>query len=102
PAVHAGEAERDAGAVAVGLLHALEGELEDEFGFDHADWAAPVDGVARDPGVDASDFFVGEAGIGLREGDELAFAGSGAGPDGKGVIGEERRAFAAAPLRVDE
>src|SRR3546814_4627882 len=64
-AVDAREAQGDAGLVAGGALHGVEGHLEAEAGPDRPPRAAALGGGCADPAVDPHALFVGEAEVGL-------------------------------------
>src|SRR5258705_3404624 len=94
---HAGKPHGDAGLVARGALDSLESQLEDQLRLHRAHRAEALERVPADEGVHLADLLVGEAGVGLGEGDELALL-----PDAECVVGVEARALAVALLRVDE
>src|SRR6478672_10418661 len=76
---------------------ALEPELEDVNRLDVPDWSEPLARVATNPFVQLGDLLVRQAGVGLRNWNQLSLV-----PDAERVVGQQACAPAAAGLRVDE
>src|SRR5438876_11013935 len=79
-AVDAREAHRHTRFVAGRAVHAVEGDFEDDLGRHLAHRPVTLHGVVADPAVEALQFLVGEARIGLADGYQL-----GAAPGAEGI-----------------
>src|SRR5262249_22586992 len=104
-AIDAGKAHRQPRFVAARSLQAFERHFEHEtlVGLVHnlAHGAETVDGIAAHEPVDCAKLGIGEAEIRLADRNQLV-ATLGAAPDAERIVGIERRALAAAALRIHE
>ena len=78
-------------------MHAVEGDFEDDLRAHLAHRAPAPHGVVAHPLVEAAQFLVGKAGIGLADRHQLVAA-----PGAEGVVGIERRALAVAALGIHQ
>jgi len=85
------EAQGEAAVVAVGALNIVEGDLEDDGGFDVALEAAVFGGVLEKILSEFTDLDIREAGVGFANVDETTVVSH-----GEGVIGEQTAALAVA------
>lgn len=97
--VDAGETEGEAGIVTFGWLDRVEGDLEDDGGFDQVLSALFFDGRAEEVAGEVLDFGIGQAGVGFSDDTELSglFVA-----DGEGVVGEDFRPFTVALFGGDD